>query len=289
MRDRADKAERLESRLRLLFAECQAAKAGPGFRVSRNRYAGVRYPKSMIATFTDFGVPGPYLGQVHAVLHSQAPGTPVVDIFPDLPACNIRAGAYLLPAYSRYLPENSVCLCVVDPGVGTERGAVVVRGNGRWYVGPDNGLFSILLRRTRNAQAFRIDWRPGELSSSFHGRDLFAPVAARLARGEPPPGEEFDPARLLTPGWPDDLAEVTYLDHFGNAITGLRASGITNTSTIEVAGKLCEFRRTFGEAEPGVPFWYENANGLVEIALANAHAGQVLGLAVGAVLQVTAG
>ncbi len=241
----------------------------------------------MIATFTDFGIPGPYLGQVHAVLNSEAPGVPVVDIFPDLPVCNIRAAAYLLPAYSQYLPENSVCLCVVDPGVGTERGAVVVRGNGRWYVGPDNGLFSILLRRASDAQAFSIDWRPAQLSSSFHGRDLFAPVAAGLARGESPPGKELDPARLLSPDWPEDLAEVVYLDRFGNAITGLRASGITTTSRIEIAGKLCEFRRTFGEAEQGVQFWYENANGLVEIALANGNAIHELGLETGTVLQVS--
>lgn len=235
----------------------------------------------MIATFTDFGTPGPYLGQMHAVLHSEAPGIPVVDIFPDLPVCNIRAAAYLLPAYSQYLPENSVCLCVVDPGVGTERGAVVVRTDGRWYVGPDNGLFSILLRRASDVQAFSIDWRPVHLSSSFHGRDLFAPVAAQLARGEPPPGAELESGRLVTTDWPEDLAEVVYLDHFGNAITGLRALSITPESIIEVAGKPCEYRRTFGAAEPGIPFWYENANGLVEIALTNGHVAHELGLETG--------
>ena len=240
----------------------------------------------MIATFTDFGVPGPYLGQMHAVLRHEAPGVPVVDIFPDLPAFNIKAAAYLLPAYSQYLPENSVCVCVVDPGVGTERRATLVRSGGRWYVGPDNGLFSILIRHADGTQAFSIDWHPDLLSSSFHGRDLFAPVAAQLARGEPPPGEALDPARLVTPDWPEDLEEVVYLDHFGNAITGLRASGLSTASTIEIAGKTCEFRRTFGEAEQGVPFWYENANGLVEIALAQGHAVRELGLEVGTPLSV---
>ncbi len=240
----------------------------------------------MIATFTDFGVPGPYLGQMHAVFQHQAPGVPVVDIFPDLPAFNIKAAAYLLPAYSQYLPENSICVCVVDPGVGTARRATVVHSDSRWYVGPDNGLFSILIRRTASVQAFIIDWRPGQLSSSFHGRDLFAPVAAKLARGEPPPGKALDPAQLVTPDWPDDLAEIVYLDHFGNAITGLRASGISTNATIEIAGTKCAFRRTFGEAEPGTPFWYENANGLVEIALANGHAARELGLEVATALSV---
>jgi S-adenosylmethionine hydrolase len=246
----------------------------------------VRYYDGMIATFTDFGVPGPYLGQMHAALHREAPGIPVVDIFPDLPAFNIKAAAYLLPAYSQYLPENSVCVCVVDPGVGTARRAAVVRSGGRWYVGPDNGLFSLLARRASDVQAFTIEWRPGQLSSSFHGRDLFAPVAARLARGEPPPGEALDPAQLVTPDWPVDLAEIVYLDNFGNAITGLRASSITTASTIEVEGKECEFRRTFGEAEHGTPFWYENSNGLVEIALAEGHAVHEIGLEVGTVVRV---
>ncbi len=243
----------------------------------------------MIATFTDFGGTGPYLGQVRAALYRDAPGIPVVDIFPDLPAFNVRAAAYLLPAYSQYLPENTVCLCVVDPGVGTARGATVARCGGRWYVGPDNGLFSVLIRRNSDAQAFSVDWRPEQLSSSFHGRDLFAPVAARLARGEPPPGKALDPARLVTSDWPQDLAEIVYLDHFGNAVTGLRAAGLGTSQRIEVAGKRCEFRRTFGEAEPGQPFWYENSNGLVEIALAEGNAVRVLGLETGNAVRVEAG
>ena len=108
----------------------------------------------MIAIFTDFGVQGPYLGQMRAVLLAQAPGVPVVDIFPDLPSFNVQVAAYLLPAYSQYLPDDSVSVCVVDPGVGSDRRALVVRADSRWYVGPDNGLFSILIRRA--AQVHRL-------------------------------------------------------------------------------------------------------------------------------------
>ena len=110
----------------------------------------------MLAIFTDFGVQGPYLGQMRAVLLAQAPAVPVVDIFPDLPAFHVQAAAYLLPAYSQYLPNNCVCVCVVDPGVGTNRRALVVRADSHWYVGPDNGLFSILIRRAVDVQTFQV-------------------------------------------------------------------------------------------------------------------------------------
>jgi len=235
----------------------------------------------MIAIFTDFGIQGPYLGQMHAVLAAAAPGVAVVDLFPDLPAFNVKAAAYLLPAYSRYLPETATCLCVVDPGVGSERRAVALQADGRWYVGPDNGLFSILIRRTRQLRAFVITWAPARLSASFHGRDLFAPVAASIARGETCPGDAVAADTLLLPPWPDELPEVVYVDHYGNAVTGLRASALSRDAVVQVAGRSCACRRTFAEAGAGEAFWYRNANGLVELALNQGSAAQQMGLAVG--------
>jgi hypothetical protein len=235
----------------------------------------------MIAIFTDFGVQGPYLGQMRAVLLTQAPAVPVVDVFPDLPPFHVQAAAYLLPAYSRYLPDNSVSVCVVDPGVGTNRRALLVRADSRWYVGPDNGLFSILIRRAAGVQVFEITWRPEQLSNSFHGRDLFAPVAAAIARGEQPPAEEIEAARLVMPAWPEDLMQVVYVDGYGNAITGLRACRVSQDAILDVGGRRCEYRPTFAEAEAGTPFWYENSNGLVEMALSNGDAAEALGLGVG--------
>ena len=167
----------------------------------------------MIVLFTDFGLHGPYTGQMKAVLHQMAPGIPVIDLFADAPAGNPKASAYLLAAYAAWFPAETVFLCVVDPGVGGTRPPIIVEADGRWYVGPGNGLFEMVQRRAVDTRSWTIDWRPERLSASFHGRDLFAPVAAMLARGESPPGhprrDEADRRR----DWPDDFGEIIYIDH----------------------------------------------------------------------------
>ena len=142
----------------------------------------------MIVSFTDFGFHGPYTGQMKAVLHQMAPGVPVIDLFADAPVNNPKASAYLLAAYAAWFPPQTIFLCVVDPEVGGARPPVIVEADGRWYVGPGNGLFELVQRRASETRSWTIDWRPERLSASFHGRDLFAPVAAMLACGEPPPG-----------------------------------------------------------------------------------------------------
>jgi len=240
----------------------------------------------MIAILTDFGVSGPYLGQMRAVLYSQMPGVDVVDLFPDLPACNVRASAFLLPAYTQFLPAASVCLCVVDPGVGTDRKALALLIDGRWFVGPDNGLFSVLIRRAQQVEAFEIHWRPERLSNSFHGRDLFAPVAARLAAGDTEGIEPISQDGLLLPAWPDELAEVVYVDGYGNLVTGLRAGVVPKTAELEVQRQRCCYSRTFAEADPTQLFWYENSNGLVEIALNQGNAAAASGAHPGSNIQI---
>ena len=140
----------------------------------------------MIVLFTDFGLAGPYTGQVTAVLQQTAPGVPVIPLFADAPSGRPRPAAYLLAAYAAWFPAGTVLLCVIDPGVGGGRRGLIAEAAGRLYVGPDNGLFELVLRRAASPRCWEITWRPPALSASFHGRDLFAPVAARLARGDPP-------------------------------------------------------------------------------------------------------
>src|SRR5499427_3579133 len=114
-------------------------------RLARHRPSG--QADCMIVLFTDFGLEGPYTGQMKAVLHRMAPGIPVIDLFADAPVGNPKASAYLLAVYAEWFPVGTVFLCVVDPGVGGTRPAVIVEADGRWYVGSGNGLFELVERR----------------------------------------------------------------------------------------------------------------------------------------------
>jgi S-adenosyl-L-methionine hydrolase (adenosine-forming) len=242
----------------------------------------VAHSRAMLVLFTDFGLAGPYTGQMKAVLAREAPGIPVIDLFADAPSRNPKAAAYLLAAYAAWFPPGAIFLCVVDPGVGGARAALAVEADGRWYVGPDNGLFELVRRRSKVTRIFEITEEPPDLSASFHGRDLFAPVAARLSRGETPQMMERDASFGRHPEWPDELAEIVYIDHYGNAMTGLRASAVQANATLVAGGHRIERARTFSDMPAGAPLWYENSNGLVEIAVNLGRADEALGLRIGA-------
>jgi len=235
----------------------------------------------MIVLFTDFGVAGPYMGQMRAVLARAAPGVPVIDLFSNAPAFNAKASAYLLAAYCTEFTPGTVFLCVVDPGVGGPRAAIALEADGRWYVAPDNGLLSVAARRAAVARWWRITWRPANLSASFHGRDLFAPVAARLALGQSLPGEPDDGRDKIGGDWPDELAEIIYIDHYGNAMTGFRAANLGPGARLTVGGTGLARAHTFSDVPEGAAFWYENTNGLAEIAVNGASAEKALGLSIG--------
>ncbi|NNF96372.1 MAG: SAM-dependent chlorinase/fluorinase [Halobacteria archaeon] len=240
----------------------------------------------MIVLFTDFGWHGPYVGQMKAVLAQQAPDQTVIDLMHDAPLFKPRAAAYLLASLVEPFPNDTVFLAVVDPGVGSgERRPGVLKADGRWYVGPDNGLFNIIAKQSADYTAWVIDWLPALLSDSFHGRDLFAPVAAQLACGQLP--EMTETSLVQNPEeWPADLAEIIYLDSFGNAMTGLHGARISKDAALMINGAQINYARVFAEAEKGKPFWYVNSNGLVEIAMNQADAARTLGLDIGMQLQV---
>lgn len=221
----------------------------------------------MIVLFTDFGVAGPYVGQMKGVIAERAPSVPVIDLMHDAPAFDPQLCAYLLAAYAPGFSPSAVFVAVVDPGVGGARDALIVRADGQWFVGPDNGLFEAVIRRARSVQAWRITWRPENLSASFHGRDLFAPAAAQIATGAVPEGETLDIDSIRKTDWPEDLPAIVYIDHFGNAMTGLRAAELGSEAVLEAGGLFFSPARVFSDVAVGESFWYENANGLAEIAV----------------------
>ena len=143
-------------------------------------------------------------------------------------------------------------------------------------------MFELVQRRARKTRSWDIDWKPERLSASFHGRDLFAPVAAMLARGEPPPGRPRMDGADRRADWP----EIVYVDHFGNAMTGLRAAVLPPNVKLAAAGQVLERERTFSDRLPGAVFWYENSNGLAEIAVNQGRADRDLGLVIGIPVEI---
>lgn len=248
----------------------------------------------MIYLFTDFGRNGPYLGQMEAAIYTVAPQARVVDLMSDAPRFNPKAAAHLLAALGRQSNAGDLFIAVVDPGVGSDlRHPVVVEALGRRYVGPDNGLFDVVAARDGSAVKRVIHWLPESLSSSFHGRDLFAPVAAALsagvelevADGRPWLGE----ARSMDVGDPIiDLGadRVVYIDGYGNCMTGLTGADLAPEDVISVGDVLVRYARVFAEVSTGEPFWYVNSIGLVEIAVNQGSAHEILRLAVGAIVDV---
>lgn len=239
----------------------------------------------MIVLFTDYGLHGPYIGQVEALLCRESPGTKVINLFADLPRQDPRAAAYVLAAYATEFLPATIFFCVVDPGVGSfDDNPVVLKLDNRWYVGPDNGIFDMVVRQSKTSECWKINWRPEKLSSSFHGRDLYAPVCAMIANGIDIPGEKIQWRDKHQ--WPDELAEIIYIDVFGNCMTGITATTVNKNSILYAGGKYLLYAKTFSAVAAGEPFWYENANGLVELSVNRGSAAALLKLNVGSWIEI---
>lgn len=266
-----------------------------------------------ICFLTDFGLEDAYVGVVKGVILSIEPRAQIVDLSHAIPPQDVRAGAFTLMAGVPYFPPGTAYLAVVDPGVGTERRAVAVAVGDYYFVGPDNGLLSwAILKAARgpdtvvvlrgdalllegDASAVVLDrptyWRQ-EVSSTFHGRDIFGPVAAHLARGVALTelGSPIDSIRALpfpTPTRDDGTVrgEVIYVDRFGNLITNVERVELAPNAVVEIAG------RTIGGISPHFQQEAElialvGSSGLLEIAAPSGSAARVLGAGVGAHVRV---
>jgi S-adenosylmethionine hydrolase len=240
----------------------------------------------VVTLLTDFGTADGYVAEVKGVLLSEAPGVTVVDASHDLPAHDVEAGRLALARFWRRFPRGTVHLVVVDPGVGTGRAALAVESDGRFLVGPDNGVLSPALLFA-GARAVRLAVGP-RAAPTFHGRDVFAPAAARLALGsaldslgEPaaePVVRRTPEARRLPDGGVEGC--VIAVDRFGNAVTNLLAgpSSTRPGAVLEVGGHAVPVRRVYADAEPGDAVALAGSNGLLEVAVRDGSAAEVLGL-----------
>lgn len=238
----------------------------------------------LVTLTTDFG-PGAYVAQVKGVLLSLAPDLSIIDVSHEVGAGDVLEAAYLVETIVPAFPEGTLHLVVVDPGVGTTRRAIAARYARRILVGPDNGVFTAFLphadevREITNKALFLPD-----VSSTFHGRDLFAPVAAHLAAGAElsivGPRLEGDPVLLRDLYSDGDRGLVLAVDRFGNIVTSFPADVLAERPNVYLAGTggvVRERATTFGTAEGGLPFLYAGSGGRIQIAVAGRSAAELLG------------
>jgi S-adenosylmethionine hydrolase len=249
---------------------------------------------AIITLLTDFGAHDYFVGAMKGVILSLNPDATIVDITHEIPPQDVQAAAFNLLACYKDFPAGTIHVAVVDPGVGSDRRAVLVECANQFFIGPDNGLFSWIIEREGNFTAWQITnegFFRNPVSSTFHGRDVFAPVAAALSTDTPP--EEFGPAlenivrlTLLSPRTTADGIEgsIIHIDRFGNCITNFTAEHI-NQESIAAGAKLIVNKREITSirkffADQSGPknelFMLVGSAGFVEIAAQNASAAAIL-------------
>ncbi len=269
-------------------------------------------PHPPIALMTDFGTDDTYVGVMKGVISGIAPNSPIIDVTHAIPPGDIRQAAFQLWQAVRYFPEGAVLVLVVDPGVGTSRRPVAFRWNDRCLVGPDNGLFTYLLLTHPAEPAVILDnpaYQLARVSTTFHGRDVFAPAGAHLAAGvsveqlgSPAPELiRFDPPQLNVES--DGLqGEIVHADHFGNLVTNIGyltavrekihispwlpgsnpAEYVASAAAVNLpGGERLVLSRTFGDVSPGNMVAYIGSEALLEIGVNQGSAAKSLGLSVG--------
>jgi S-adenosyl-L-methionine hydrolase (adenosine-forming) len=243
----------------------------------------------IITLLTDFGTADGYVGEMKGVLYATLPGVTVVDISHEIPAHDAELGRLTLARYWRRFPAGTVHVAVIDPGVGSARSALAVSSEDRFLVGPDNGLLSPALLM-HDARVVELEVSHNA-SPTFHGRDVFVPAAARLARGD---GIDAlgapvtDPVIHRTPeprrgGRGEIVGQVIAIDRFGNAVTNLVGG---RGSHVTVRGRDIPVRRTYADLAPGEAGAVVGSTGLIEVVVREGRAADALSLARGTEISV---
>ncbi|MDJ0275154.1 MAG: S-adenosyl-l-methionine hydroxide adenosyltransferase family protein [Aigarchaeota archaeon] len=257
----------------------------------------------VVSFLTDYGLDDPYVGEVKARMLSVCGEIRVIDVTHSVERQNVLHGAFLLYLSYRFFPEGTVHLAVVDPGVGTERRCIAIRTRRYWFVGPDNGLLYPAASEDGILRCYEIDLDayPRYGGETFHGRDVFGPVAAELACGASPKMREVDPETVqkLDFGRPvvtdrGVRVRVLHVDRFGNCITNLRADELPSwmrygdTFSVRSAGKevRARFARAYGEVQPGKFLLTVGGTGFLEVSVSMGDAARQLGVRPGSELVV---
>lgn len=260
-------------------------------------------PSGVITVTTDLGHKGPFTSVMKGVILTRFAAAKVIDLAHDIPAqWPPEAGFWVSRSY-RHFPAGTVHLAIVDPGVGTERDILIVEHDQHYFVAPDNGLLAKMLDDADAAQVFKLNLdclpRLGieEPSMTFHGRDIFAPIAAELAAGRTTPVAIGIATNEWTPAWLDEpvlargkvTGTVITLDNFGNLISNIDVNLVANfkNPVVQIAGHEIAILGTYGHAKPGDYLALFNSFGVVEIARAEGSAAEGLGAQRGAPIVVT--
>lgn len=249
--------------------------------------------KTIITLMSDFGLRDPYVAEMKAVLLGICPEATIVDISHEIEKFNIRMGAYVLACAAPYFPKGTIHVAIVDPSVGTKRKPILIRAKGACFVGPDNGVLTLAAKKSGVRCIYEIASQkitPPRISQTFHGRDVFAPVAARLANGTQP--KELG-SRISKMAMPDfgriarkknmTVGEVSYIDDFGNIVTNFERRELEGMVTarmidIRVADsklklKLC---KTYADVEEYWPLALVGSHGFLEISVNQGNAAEQL-------------
>lgn len=263
-------------------------------------------PVTCITLLTDFGAQDVFVGILRGVILSIAPEARIVDLTHLIPPQDVRQGARALARAAPYFPAGTIHLAVVDPGVGSARRPLGARLGPHFFVGPDNGLVTLLVRRAQRTQEScdfvhldRREYWLNEVSHIFHGRDIFAPVAAHLARGvlladlgspvSDPVLLEFAEPQVTARGL---RGEVTSIDHFGNVLTNIEPEHLGELRILRVRigeVEILGLARTFGERPPGELLALWSSDGHLCLAEANGNAARRLGARPGEAVEVFTG
>jgi len=253
----------------------------------------------LITITTDFGLQDGYVASMKGVIASIAPDAKTVDITHLIPPQDLREAAYVLKSTVPYFPHGAVHLVVVDPGVGSERRAIAVRTEDAFFVAPDNGVLGYVLEQAEEFEAIHLNnpryWLD-EVSHTFHGRDIFAPVAAHLANGVPlrDLGDPITDIVMLR--WPRPKGsvsgciegEVVHVDRFGNLVSNIPSKMVERGSWVVKAGKakIARIESSYSAVQRGEPVALIGSHGFVEVAIREGSAAKMLNLVAGGRIAV---